>query len=319
MQYLPSKKIVTLMIGIVVVGGFWLFERDSTIKNKTNLTDKSALENFIVQARSRHRDSDNDGLSDWEESLFNTNLRNPDSDNDGLLDGEEFIAEKIYPLINPDEIGDIYALRTGAGGRRFFVQDSSNLTDTLLREAAYRYDFLDQTSGIDEQAAQQLVEGLASDFRQSGQAHQYAMDDLTTVGEINNVSVNAYIAGILLMFSKHSDIDETEPLSLLDTWFETQDESIIDTLSSLQEMYVELSEDMATVPVPDDLALFHLELVNNLSNTAASFNNIQNVSYDPIKSMLATAEYTGYRNRRTQLILALTDYYNDYSLSAYRE
>jgi len=42
-------------------------------------------------------DSDSDGLTDLEETLFGTDIRNPDTDSDGFLDGNE-----VYNLYNPD-------------------------------------------------------------------------------------------------------------------------------------------------------------------------------------------------------------------------
>ncbi len=39
-----------------------------------------------------HLDSDNDGLSDWQELFYSTDPANPDTDNDGLLDGKELQA-----------------------------------------------------------------------------------------------------------------------------------------------------------------------------------------------------------------------------------
>ena len=51
-------------------------------------------------------DTDNDGLSDWEEAAkYGTNWRDPDCDDDGLLDGEEINTYGTDPL-NPDTDGD---------------------------------------------------------------------------------------------------------------------------------------------------------------------------------------------------------------------
>jgi len=93
MQYLPSKKIVTLMIVIILVGGFWLFlNKNSNLKNK-NLAGINVLKNLLLgEAHFEYTDSDNDGLLDWEEKLFGTDPQNPDSNGDGTLDGEEFAS-----------------------------------------------------------------------------------------------------------------------------------------------------------------------------------------------------------------------------------
>lgn len=47
-------------------------------------------------------DSDGDGLKDWEELLWGTDIHNPDSDGDGMNDGDEVNAAR-----NPKEAGDM--------------------------------------------------------------------------------------------------------------------------------------------------------------------------------------------------------------------
>ena len=50
------------------------------------------------------KDSDQDGLSDWQEVAYGTDPYNPDSDGDGLSDGWE-VAHGTDPL-DPDSDGD---------------------------------------------------------------------------------------------------------------------------------------------------------------------------------------------------------------------
>ncbi len=51
-----------------------------------------------ITAEEIDKDSDNDGLKDWEESLWGTNPNNPDTDGDGTPDGQE-VKQGRNPLL----------------------------------------------------------------------------------------------------------------------------------------------------------------------------------------------------------------------------
>lgn len=87
---------------------FWFYDTGESsaepiiIKSSQNKIGNSISQ--IASIGATQTDSDNDGLSDWEESVYGTNSNNPDSDGDGYLDGEE-VASKRDPLKKgPDDI-----------------------------------------------------------------------------------------------------------------------------------------------------------------------------------------------------------------------
>lgn len=74
---------------------------------------------------SQNKDTDNDGLKDWQEDLFRTDLNNPDTDGDGFLDGEE-IESGHNPLIkSPGDTQVFYPLPLG---------EKYNLTKKVLSD-----------------------------------------------------------------------------------------------------------------------------------------------------------------------------------------
>ncbi|MEK7567086.1 MAG: hypothetical protein AAB527_03065, partial [Patescibacteria group bacterium] len=88
MAFVIEKRIIfaTILALTLVISGFWFFNKSGDEKTAINseqsvtATTKSTVES---------PDSDNDGLKDWEETLWGTNPNNDDSDNDGISDGEE--------------------------------------------------------------------------------------------------------------------------------------------------------------------------------------------------------------------------------------
>lgn len=83
------SSLLALVAVFLVVAGFNYLKVDLNLK--TNYSNNNLL-------FEDDNDWDNDGLSNREESLWNTDPNNPDTDNDGYLDGEE-VTSGHDPLI----------------------------------------------------------------------------------------------------------------------------------------------------------------------------------------------------------------------------
>lgn len=77
--------------------GFWFFKdsksadanpiiiKNNSISNSNNISRLASISATQI-------DEDNDGLSDWEESIYGTDPKKSDTDADGYLDGEEILS-----------------------------------------------------------------------------------------------------------------------------------------------------------------------------------------------------------------------------------
>lgn len=86
------------VIGIFVLS-FFIF-KNMSITNDIKQVQKIAehIENKTVLDDQENKDSDGDGLADWEEVLYKTNSYVADSDGDGISDGDE-VASNRSPSI----------------------------------------------------------------------------------------------------------------------------------------------------------------------------------------------------------------------------
>ena len=84
MKYLPSPRVIvvfSIVLGLGVLAWFWYFS--PRLSSGEIYTQQAGI------APANRRDSDSDGLLDWEEILHKTDPKNPDSDRDGIVDGAE--------------------------------------------------------------------------------------------------------------------------------------------------------------------------------------------------------------------------------------
>lgn len=106
-----------IFVAIIGIGGYLAYGMylDSQANKKTNeqqdfktsSTNENSPSNDVTIISGKITDSDNDGLSDQEESIYGTDISLPDTDSDGLFDREEIKIYKTDPL-NSDTDGDGY-------------------------------------------------------------------------------------------------------------------------------------------------------------------------------------------------------------------
>jgi hypothetical protein len=93
-KYLPSKKFISILLSIVVALGIIFISLPPNKQKKTNTNNNKAAqtENNITKLSMNSADTDEDGLKDWEETLWGTDSKKSDTDGDGTTDGNEIKA-----------------------------------------------------------------------------------------------------------------------------------------------------------------------------------------------------------------------------------
>ncbi len=104
LQFLPSRKILILIAGIViVVCGFFLYPHIVSLITdafKKPIQTKK-LPTISVVDNAFNTDTDGDGIPDWQETLFDLNPENSDTDGDGVVDT---IPDELQSLSENSEI-----------------------------------------------------------------------------------------------------------------------------------------------------------------------------------------------------------------------
>ena len=290
------------MLVVIVLGGGFIVLKNSFSSNKTeSLTANLGISETQL---SSFKDTDNDGLYDWEEELLGTDPLHPDSDGDGILDGEQFKTQKQYPELSAIDVGNLYNLREDTHS------SSNNLTDSLFREAAMRYGILSEGGELDDKTKTELADSLARDFESPAFETKYTGANISVTHSSNLETTTSYVGGVIAAFETHNEIYSENPLEIVNIFFETSDETALSQLSKLENTYYELAKEIGKLPVPQNLVTTHLELANTIHQTGTTIHNIQEVSPDPIKSMLALAQYLHHKNKRARSISSLLNYFN---------
>lgn len=114
---LTRVSAIVVTLGALLWGNFFSSSQKPVVSSKNINTDTITThelnESFL--------DNDKDGLKNWQEKLWGTDLEKADSDNDGTLDGEE-VKENRNPLKKPPDVLTSYPVQN--------IVDVKNILET---------------------------------------------------------------------------------------------------------------------------------------------------------------------------------------------
>ena len=286
------------LFAVVLIGGAYVFARGIQSPPAAEASTETAILKAIAT-----KDSDADGLPDWEEVLYGADPHNQDTFTLGMTDGEA--AAK--GLIVPKAIADVKVTTPLSGGS---LQDlSPNSIDNSLPSAptddtitaAFAKNFFSlymaakaargsadlsesDLNDIANQAIQSLSDSIvaAPDFKS---AH-----DLTVSGSGAGTLKAFAISAEAVLLKNTSNATKSEVLYLQD-FVEGGDAAAITYITALAKVYRDSATGLAVLPVPEELVADHLALVNAMERVSEITADFTRVDTDPLATILALQQY----------------------------
>jgi hypothetical protein len=291
MSYLPGKKVVTALLFLVVLftvifvsgGG----EKQNGDGEKVVLNDEGgkSIEKILP------KDSDNDGLADWEEILWKTDPKNPDTDGDGTPDGEEVRSSRDPNLEGPDD----FIEKTAFTRDSEFAITYSDLTktDSLTIDLFSRY-LGAKEAGIPIkkiQAGDAALDSFLANQEIPKSLPRFFPQDINTISSSKS-NIERYGNALGLIFIKYEESEtHGEPLEMLMEAAEERSLEKANRLKILSNDYFRAAQEIAKIPTPKSALALHLSLINELVSTGENVNALGDVLVDPIYSLQALSSY----------------------------
>lgn len=235
-------------------------------------------------------DSDNDGLRDWEESLWGTDKDNADTDGDGTNDGDE-VAEGRDPLIaGPDD--RVEAATTPSYKRT----DEENLSVTQSFERDY-YQGIAELSAegqLNNETLQTFILGLAREYIVNEKIElSYEESDLVITSDPSLDAIKEYGNSLGLVAETYAGIDFETELATIQAVIQSGGTSGVTELDGLITTYsIAKTELIEIEPVPFALAAAHLSILNGIAAIEAGLTEMkETLSTDALKSMIRLSHY----------------------------
>ncbi len=257
-----------------------------------NGNDKSPLKvenkNFadLVQ-----KDSDGDGVPDWEEALWGTDKNNPSTF--GMPDSE-YIANKKKGLKIENSVNETKLTETEKFARDFFAS----------------YSAIKSSGGVDKNAINDFSSALGQKIVNPNLEDKYSKNDAKIISNDDLASKQKYYNDVRNLFKTYQSAGLGDELSIISeqlradqsgaTVYGSQNKKLI----GIANAYEEFAKKIMEIYVPQSLLSYHLRIANNSNNTGISVTNLAKIVSDPIVGLSGLSQYQKYSDN---LIKAVGD------------
>ena len=246
---------------------------------------QASEETILLQAIAT-KDSDNDGLSDWEETLYGTDAHKSDSFNLGMTDGEAVAKGFVVPKAVANIQSATSTMATADGTlTSAFAQDFFTLY-LAAKQANGGVDLTgDQTNMLVNQAMEQLSKTtlIAADSK--------TLADIKVFGSGPD-TLRVFAIEAEKVFQKHMSTTVINEIQLLKNAVMNGDAEAFDRLASTAQIYRNYASGLMDLPVPQELVKDYLALINAMLMRSEADDNFTKVNTDPLTTMLALEQFS---------------------------
>ena len=312
--------IFVLLIGISI-GGYLVLESrigDASISEQLSKILEKNQEPIIgcqPNPNDKNKDSDNDGLMDWQETIWKTDPCKPDSDSDGYLDGEEVTSgynpikpapndelpgqDQTNPRALPNNITQALAQELSKQITEGKMGSISDASDPLAINTSNR---------VVNAAIQEVMNKAIQEFS----LPNIPDEEIIISSDNSIIAIENYakrVVNVIDYWAKTTSIDQNR-------LYETENELFYYAIQNNDftefhkyiKFYKEVSKNIKQISVPSDLKEIHKEQIGIFIILSNIYQAIENIDNDPLKARLALEQYENTIELTEQMIIKLSDY-----------
>ncbi len=298
-KYLPSKKFLVIMsAGLLLFISIFVFFLRSSGKESffSKLTGNNGkalqIENQTVTDLIQ-KDSDGDGISDWEEALWGTDKNKAQTF--GIPDAT-YIANKKKELNIEQNVNTTKLTETEKFAREFFAGFSAM-----------------NTSGqVDKNTVNSFSNALGQKIVNPALIDQYTEQNvkINTNADGNDLATKQqYYMDVKNLFANYQKAGIGDELDIVNNGLAAPNTGIggdpYTKLPTIAKAYQDFAKKiMATISVPSELVTYHLQIANSSNNTGISVLNMAQIIKDPLIGLEGISQYQKYS---AELVKAVSD------------
>lgn len=276
----------SILIAVLMVAGAYVLPGVNLPETKevnAELTD-DLLASYVS------KDTDQDGLPDWQESLYGTSKDDPDTDGDGVSDGEAVRRG----MLTPNALSSQLPTATDTIQEDDFPNDPAapgSITDQFARAFFEAYIKTSNGQPMSEEAQEALIARLVTDF--SARAARVLTSSYTSVSIRRSAGSVSDYAFAVERTLKQNEVTEGagNPVLLMQALIEKNDESARPKLKALAAAYRSIADELLVTPAPAELTDEHLVLVRSFDSLAKATLMVSEYEKDPLGVLGALAVY----------------------------
>jgi len=286
---LKDKRILSVIFVVIFFAVIFSLKTKSEFKNEANQMNGLTYRGTETIEELTNKDTDLDGVLDWEEGLWGTDPTKKDTNGDGVSDGVEVAKVKG----NSDS------------GLAYGQPEEENLTETekFSRELFSTVVTLNQTGGLDQETVDILSTNLAEQIKNPTLRKVFSYSDIKTTNDNSVLATQNYSNSLDAVFKKYPTlfINGYEgiviPIGLtfagvFQTFLENgEDLNVLTQLNPTIKDLQGIIDGMAKMTVPNGLLVLHLEAINALERIAENLSDLKLIENDTILAMGAANKF----------------------------
>jgi len=280
LNWLNQKR--ALLVAGAVVFLVVLFFWKNGIFNKEKiagvLSNRNSADNVEILQDLINRDTDGDGIVDWEENLWGTDPRNKDTNGDGVPDDIEIAKLKSEAPTNPETSATI--------------AENLTKTDEFSRELFSTIATLNQGGEIDQATIDKLGSSLAEQIQNATPKKVFTASDIKIIASNTNTDFLNYNNSLNKIYERYPiKIGAIEILQEFVSGEENTSADVLSKLDPIIEQTNKIINELVETGVPSDLAQIHLDFINGLERPVENLSDLQLFDQDPIIALGAISKY----------------------------
>jgi hypothetical protein len=306
-KYLPSRKfLIALSIAVVIVLILIIINYSKTNTSIYAINSDNIKAETVSKSKwaSNSIDSDNDGLANWQETLYGTDPQNPDTDNDGTADGQE-VTESRDPLkantsLNGQAPNDEMDSEIIANNKLATEEyENLNTTEKIARNMLSDIMAIQQGTGsITDEQAKYLAENAIKNLPKKEYFSKTKESDLNfvdlTEDNVKNYAIFYYTetAKLELVLNKDADI--------INKVIENANTENIKALDTIITLYNKIIDGFIKAPIPRGspwATEYHLMLTNELEKLVLIEKDLGAFSKDPADNYFSFFAYSDTKEK----------------------
>lgn len=273
-SYLPSKLFMIRVASVVVIVAvvFGLIKLVHYLKNKPV---KSTPAKMVVVGDLIQKDSNSNGIPDWEEYLWGLDPNKNGPEN------KEFILAKKKSLSDNGQI----------------TEDNSNLSqnELLSRQFFAAIISLQQTGNLDDESIKSLTEAVGNNVTIQDIKDIYSNNMMTIVSDTQS-NKDKYRNDLSKLAQKYSNADIGSELTIIIQGYNNQDPQAMYAVQSIAESYQKFGAELIKIPTPRSMVETSVTAANNYEKNGQTIKNMAKGLNDPIVGMRSILSYKKYND-----------------------